>query len=41
MIVMMAKQFHKWVDKDDLLNYKAPILIVPPRGDIVKYGALA
>ena len=41
MIVMMAKQFHKWVDNDDKLEIHAPVLIVPPRADIVKYGALA
>lgn len=40
-IVMMAKQYCKWIDNDDQTALNAPILIVPPRVDIVKYGALA
>ena len=41
MVVMMAKQFNKWVGDDANMDIKAPVLIVPPRADIIKYGALA
>lgn len=41
MIVMMAKQYNKWIDNNKQIEISVPILIAPPRVDIVKYGALA
>ncbi|HPW67643.1 MAG TPA: universal stress protein [Salinivirgaceae bacterium] len=40
-IVMMLKQYNKWISKDEKLNTSSPIMVVPPRSDIIKYGALA
>lgn len=40
-IVMMLKQYNKWISKEEKLNTSSPIMIVPPRSDLIKYGALA
>lgn len=38
-IVMMAKQYDRWIDNDDKLKLDSPIMVVPPRSDLIKYGA--
>lgn len=40
-IVMMLKQYNKWISREEKLNTSSPIMIVPPRSDLIKYGALA
>jgi nucleotide-binding universal stress UspA family protein len=40
-IVMMAKQYQKWIDNDDKLSLDTPIMIVPPRSDLIKYGSFS
>ena len=39
-IVMMAKQYNKWIDSDDKIELDSPIMIVPPRSDLIKYSSL-
>lgn len=38
-VVMMSKQYNKWMVKDEKMQTTAPIMIVPPRSDIIKYGS--
>ena len=38
-IVMMAKQYKKWIDSDEKLTMDTPIMVVPPRSDLIKYGS--
>ncbi len=41
LIVMMAKQYRKWIDNDEKLPLDTPIMIVPPRSDLIKYGSFS
>lgn len=40
-VVMMAKRFREWIDKDKEIKLETPILVVPPRTDLIKYGSFS
>lgn len=38
-VVMMAKQYRKWLDKDASIDVSGvPVMVIPPRGDIAKFS---
>ncbi|HON19376.1 MAG TPA: universal stress protein [Salinivirgaceae bacterium] len=41
LVVMMAKRYKSWIDSDKDIKLNIPIMVIPPRTDLIKYSAFA